>query len=114
METNIHHMVPPGLVPMEKVVQTKGEHGDGPVGLMTGQTPHGLTPEIIPEELAERGGGEKVSILLDGEDIVVDEVSMQAVGVAGCSQQRWHPTPPRHLPENRRERPSPERRWPLF
>lgn len=58
------------------------EDGEGPVGLVAVGVCHADAPEVVGEELSERGDRQHVLVLVHGRHVVVHKLAMKTVEVA--------------------------------
>ena len=79
----------------------ESEHTDGPVGFVAVLLGHGRAPEVVAEEADEVGGGPEVLVVLDGADVIEDEVAKVGVEVDDDDddddRQRQRKVPPHRV-----------------
>ena len=86
VQTNVHQVVPEWLQPVQGVVGSKAEDGERSVRLVAQFTAHRLAPEVVGKDGGEGRFRAHVGVVANGEDVVVNQVPLQAVPVADHGQ----------------------------
>lgn len=71
----------------EGVIPPEGEDSERPVRLVAPLLGHGGPPEVVAEDIAPVDMRPEITVLLDGRDVVEDEIAPEGVPVDGCRQQ---------------------------
>ena len=96
VEHNIGKMESHGVqASCQPVVEPEGENSEGAIGLVTGIGPDLRSPEIVLENLQERGaGGIYVLVVQDGFIVIEGKLAPATVDVAERRQEaHQHPDP---------------------